>query len=290
MSSTASNCGVWKEFIAAFIRQFPNEEEIPQEAYPCVDGALDVNPLHLRMDEALWGKPYFYYWTHHPLFLRSPEKYECVLAYFVSCIPGHRELPRDRAMWLVNNQAELKRIIREEILLTDACSLENDLGVIAVPEGYGHETYLRTFLRDHQGDFMFISPEFGRKGVPARVEPGKMIRVRLYRQPKGSRVGREGIARFLQRQKGNLFLGAHGLALICACTNWSGPNNAWTCSLDEVDGYSGDDALGVPAFGRFFPGGGWRLDVRSLDPTADAHASAHYIFGFSDAAVEQQGN
>ncbi len=112
-----------------------------------------------------------------------------------------------------------------------------DLGIITVPKDYDHASRLKTFRKEHFGEFYYYNDDISDKHFPkpSRIlKPGDKLHVRVFKQiVRGTTTSEERMA-FLATQKA-VHTGAQGVSLVWEQKRDQLPKDKWYCSFDEKE-------------------------------------------------------
>ena len=111
-----------------------------------------------------------------------------------------------------------------------------DLGIIVVPENYIHGKCLEMFFKNNHKKLYDYNKEITDANFsrPSRVlKPGDRLRAKAFKQIVGSTTSEERMA-FLSKQRGNVYAGAQGIALVFEQKRDQLPKGKWYSSFDEA--------------------------------------------------------
>lgn len=129
----------------------------------------------------------------------------------------------------------------------DKFALLVDLGIITVPEGYDHATWLAKFKERNKEKFYFYNDDIADQNFPkpSRIlKPGDRLRVRAYQQLVSGTTTSEERMTYLIAQGAVVFTGAQGASLVFAQKRDQLPKGKWYASFDQKE-CLWEDAFGV---------------------------------------------
>lgn len=120
---------------------------------------------------------------------------------------------------------------------TEKFALLVDLGIITVPNDYGHTTWLASFYKKNRGAFYYYNVAITDLNFPnpsRMLNPGDKLGVRTFRQIVPNTTTSEERMAFLATQNA-VHTGAQGISLVFKQKRGQLPKDFWYASFDEKD-------------------------------------------------------
>ena len=149
--------------------------------------------------------------------------------------------PKDRANrfgdWKQAKADLLSSAVKTPPAEPEKFALLADLGVIVVPEGYDHATYLASFKEANRKKFHYYNDDISDANFPnpSRIlKAGDRLRVRAFHQTARGETSSAERMDFLRDQQA-VFTGVQGAALVFEQKRSELPKGKWYASFDEAD-------------------------------------------------------
>lgn len=192
----------------------------------------------------------------------------------------------------IGNQGNLKKVLADTLLPVkekkivvpaEKFALLVDLGTITVPDDYMHGTCLSTFFGKNREKLFRYDKNITDANFPnpSRIlKPGDILRVRAFRQTVPTSTTSKERMDFLEKQEGNVYLGAQGAALVFEQKRHRLPKRKWYASFDEAD-HLWEDSSGYHSVPNVhaYSDGDFNISMGSLER---GWSTDNIILSFSD--------